>query len=1037
MSVSSASTSHASASHLQRTLPLSRPSTHSHGDSTGGTGGGGGTHRLKSLSRQEARLGVTSEYRDLALHSAAANGNVCLVQYALSHGQPVNSVLNGVLPLHAAASSGSETVVRMLIEAGADVNSPRLPRRYSNERSKTSGLSVGTAGSTPLHFAAANGHTDVINLLLSYGADPRLAEKHGITPEAIALQNGHADAVAALRAWAPPPPSSSGRSGGGEDEDDVASLLSTRSSLRNLSLGIGGKGKGKKRLHAQRSFDALATRLQQHASTTSLHSLASLASIASGGGSPNPSSSQISLGAALPSFSLSPNSSSSSTTSVSRRISLPARPRRHTAAADRDASGSARRPSLPSVWEKASHPRAALVSALGMTAGKQGKGRADTGGEEAEKGRDGLEDDVEEDEEAESVEGEERRRSMEVHRPLRQDSFQRLSPTTTTESSPVSPSSAPSSHSIPPAPSTTATAAKTNPALVRAVSQHQFYRPRQSSQLSTQSFSRRRPSVDDTASAGGSPNAVLGGGGGGGAVFEDSPPPSASTSPARPRALSTPLPPPHLQQLQPCDSRSPLLQHAQLNHAVSSVRAREPSGSSTIENGTATPASSRPSTAGNGFLGDEELSSAESSSQAGGSAASRTRVPPASASSAFSAAAAAQARARSNSASTDSSLPLSSTRSGPTYSQYSYSTAPTSVAPSSPGIVARAFAPPAVEGGLAPLYESRAPPLGMRPNTGHGSDEEPPMSRAQAQRRVNEREAQLLAFKPSSSAASSSTGGKSGEGRSLKEQLAAYGRSLRVERELAEREEKQREQAGGYRFETIASAKASPAATSAAGNAASVASFASTSSSAVPAWRAIPTTDSLGPPPPTLLHPQHASRPHHSGTPSPGTPRASSAGSKTPTTVLPPGDSPARPPLPTSTRSGKSSSHHALPPALAPSVAKGPTVLGQGPGGVSFVGIQAVTHSALRAHSSAPPAASSSSSQPRTSRSDRSSSGGGGRNDGSSAASQGGAGAKVTTKEQVEQDRLAKLEAERKVPRAVRTVPDKRKGGLRRLFGGK
>jgi ankyrin repeat protein len=48
-----------------------------------------------------------------------------LVKYALIHGQPVNSVLNGVLPLHAAASSGNETVVRMLIEHGADVNSPR------------------------------------------------------------------------------------------------------------------------------------------------------------------------------------------------------------------------------------------------------------------------------------------------------------------------------------------------------------------------------------------------------------------------------------------------------------------------------------------------------------------------------------------------------------------------------------------------------------------------------------------------------------------------------------------------------------------------------------------------------------------------------------------------------------------------------------------------------------------------------------------------------------------------------------------------
>ena len=48
-----------------------------------------------------------------------------LVKYALMHGQPVNSVLNGVLPIHIAASSGSELVVQMLIDAGADVNAAR------------------------------------------------------------------------------------------------------------------------------------------------------------------------------------------------------------------------------------------------------------------------------------------------------------------------------------------------------------------------------------------------------------------------------------------------------------------------------------------------------------------------------------------------------------------------------------------------------------------------------------------------------------------------------------------------------------------------------------------------------------------------------------------------------------------------------------------------------------------------------------------------------------------------------------------------
>jgi hypothetical protein len=82
---------------------------------------------------------------NLELHSAAACGNIGLVHYALTHGQPVNSVLHGVLPLHAACSGGNVDVVKMLIERGANVNAPRLPRRYSDGR-KSNAPSVGTAG---------------------------------------------------------------------------------------------------------------------------------------------------------------------------------------------------------------------------------------------------------------------------------------------------------------------------------------------------------------------------------------------------------------------------------------------------------------------------------------------------------------------------------------------------------------------------------------------------------------------------------------------------------------------------------------------------------------------------------------------------------------------------------------------------------------------------------------------------------------------------------------------------------------------------
>ena len=48
------------------------------------------------------------------------------MEYALEHGQPVNSILDGVLPLHAACASGNIQVVNVLIGYGADVNAPRL-----------------------------------------------------------------------------------------------------------------------------------------------------------------------------------------------------------------------------------------------------------------------------------------------------------------------------------------------------------------------------------------------------------------------------------------------------------------------------------------------------------------------------------------------------------------------------------------------------------------------------------------------------------------------------------------------------------------------------------------------------------------------------------------------------------------------------------------------------------------------------------------------------------------------------------------------
>ncbi|KAJ3890827.1 hypothetical protein GG344DRAFT_8896, partial [Lentinula edodes] len=158
--------------------------------------------RANANLRAEAKYNVVTEFPNYDLHSAAASGNQGLAEYALARGQPVNSVVDGVLPLHAACAGGHEQVVKLLLDHGADVNAARLPRRYSNEKNRDSSAPiVGTTGSTPLHFAAANGNKNVIITLLMRGAHADRRDKHGITPAMLAEQYGWLECADVLNNW--------------------------------------------------------------------------------------------------------------------------------------------------------------------------------------------------------------------------------------------------------------------------------------------------------------------------------------------------------------------------------------------------------------------------------------------------------------------------------------------------------------------------------------------------------------------------------------------------------------------------------------------------------------------------------------------------------------------------------------------------------------------------------------------------------------------------------------------------------------------
>ena len=56
-------------------------------------------------------------------------------------------------------------------------------------------------GATPLHFAAANGHAQVVQLLLTNGAISDKADQMGQTPEGLAEENGHGGVLDVLRVY--------------------------------------------------------------------------------------------------------------------------------------------------------------------------------------------------------------------------------------------------------------------------------------------------------------------------------------------------------------------------------------------------------------------------------------------------------------------------------------------------------------------------------------------------------------------------------------------------------------------------------------------------------------------------------------------------------------------------------------------------------------------------------------------------------------------------------------------------------------------
>jgi ankyrin repeat protein len=199
---------------------------------------GDGPAVAELLRRQPELVTAADEYDKTGLHWAAEKDHIEIARLLLDAGADIEAKTNwGDTPLKWAATLGSSNVAELLLERGAhgftlivaaalgkldhvktmlgsdrdlSIISTALYGAARNGHTEVvkylldQGAAIDTKGffgGTGLHWAAINGHRETVELLIARGANLELRdEQFNSTPEGWALEGGHAEIVAVLRA---------------------------------------------------------------------------------------------------------------------------------------------------------------------------------------------------------------------------------------------------------------------------------------------------------------------------------------------------------------------------------------------------------------------------------------------------------------------------------------------------------------------------------------------------------------------------------------------------------------------------------------------------------------------------------------------------------------------------------------------------------------------------------------------------------------------------------------------------------------------
>ena len=137
------------------------------------------------LTTIAAGLLATTAFAD-PIHDAAEKGNLIGVQTELDKGVDVNAKReDGSTPLHGAAEGGYGEIVELLITAGADLHATTVSM-------------LGGGGWIPLHSAARQGHRGIVELLIEMGTDVNTRDSAGKSTLHDAVLEGHKGIVELL-----------------------------------------------------------------------------------------------------------------------------------------------------------------------------------------------------------------------------------------------------------------------------------------------------------------------------------------------------------------------------------------------------------------------------------------------------------------------------------------------------------------------------------------------------------------------------------------------------------------------------------------------------------------------------------------------------------------------------------------------------------------------------------------------------------------------------------------------------------------------